>query len=183
MKSDLKSSPPTKGMTFHPKPMNLGFIVMGYDGDPSKIKTTLKSIVRWYDDAKAVVVLPEANKGDYQGAKVGGKSITSLINAGMENPPADWNVMLFAGVHVKERLDMRYSTFMEGTHDIFFPLIWGKFNFLDAPLNGLTIHKDTFKKVGPFADDNSLEICKMMWFLDATDKGCLFKAVAGTRMA
>jgi len=162
--------------------MDLGFVVLGYDGDPSKVTITLKSIERWYGKAKSVVVMPEGFKDEYKGAKIGGSSMTSLMNAGMVKPPAEWNVFLFAGVHVKEKLDQRYSTFMEDKRDIFFPLVWGKFNFIDAPLNGLTIHRQTFKEVGPFGIDNSIEICKMMWFIDATDHGCKFKAVAGTRM-
>lgn len=162
--------------------INLGFIVMGHDGDPSKISTTVKSIERSYAKAKKVVVVPEEFKKDHKGAKIGGNSITSLINTGMENALAEWNVMVFAGVIIKEKLDQRYSTFMESRLDIFYPLVWGNDSFIDATLNGLAIHRDTFTEIGQFSNDNSLEICKMMWFLDASDKGCKFKAIAGCRM-
>lgn len=167
---------------YHAAPMDLGFIVLGYDGDPSKASTTLRSIERNYPGARTVTVVPEEFKKDHKTALVGGTSITSLINAGMKKPPAEWNVMVFAGVHIKERLDKRYSTFMENRLDIFYPLVWGAWNFIDAPMNGLTIHRDTFPEIGPFGTDNSMEICKMMWFLDAHERGCKFKAIAGCRM-
>jgi hypothetical protein len=167
---------------YSPVPMDLGFIVLGHDGDPSKVSTTLKSIERSYPGAKTVTVIPAEFKKDHKSALIGGTSITSLINIGMKNPPAEWNAIVFAGVHIKEKLDQRYSSFMESRLDIFFPLIWGAWNFIDAPINGLTIHRDTFQEVGTFGVDNSLEICKMMWFLNADDKGCKFKAVAGCRM-
>lgn len=184
MKKEKIPEPVVTRPAYRPVPMDLGFIVLGFDGDPSKIGLTLKSIEKYYSGAKTVVVVPEGIKVDFKGAKVGGTSYTSLINTGMQKPPAEWNVIVLAGVNIKEKLDHRYSVFMESRRDIFFPLIWGKYNFLDAPLNGLTIHRDTFKEVGPFAaNEANLEICKMMWFFDATDKGCKFKAVAGTRMA
>ena len=168
--------------TYKAAPMDLGFIVMGHDGDPSKISTTLHSIERYYAGAKTLTVVPEEFKKDHQKALIGGGSITSLINTGMQNAPAEWNVLVFAGVHIKERLDIRYSTFMENRLDIFYPLVWGSWNFIDAPMNGLCIHRDTFPEIGQFSSDNALEICKMMWFFDAIDRGCKFKAIAGCRM-
>ena|ERR1700753_1485119 len=172
----------TNGMTYQPTPMNLGFIILCFDNDPHKPATTLSTIKNWYGNVKTIVVAPEEFKNVHKTAKVGGGSITSLINTGMKNAPNEWNVMLFSGVRIKEKLDQRYSAFMENRRDIFFPLLWGKHSFLEAPLNGLTIHRDTFKEIGKFADNNPLDICKMIWFLEATKIGCKFKAIAGTRM-
>lgn len=169
-------------MAYRPVPMNIGFIVLCLDPDPYKPATTLSSIERSYDGIKSVVVSPAEFKHVHKTAIIGGSSVTSLINAGMAKAPADWNIIVLAGVRVKERLDQKYSPFMESRQDIFFPLIFGHHNFLDAPMNGLTIHKDTFKEIGKFADDNPLEICKMMWFLQAHELGCKFKAIAGCRM-
>ncbi len=169
-------------LTYKPKPMDLGFIVMCFDNDPHKPITTLDSITRWYGDVKTVITTNEDFKTNHPKAKVGKKSITSLINVGMLHAPAEWNVVVFAGVRIKERLDQRYSIFMESRRDIFYPLIWGHNSFLDASINGLCIHKETFKEVGKFADDNPLEICKLMWFCKAEDIGCKFKAIAGCRM-
>lgn len=183
MKKEKKPTPVVPGKAqYHSSPMDLGFIIMAHDGDPSKITTTRKNIERYYEGAKVTVVVPEEFKNDHVGVKVGGHSVTSLINVGMESPPAEWNVLVFAGVHIKERLDQRYSTFLADRLDIFYPLIWGAWTFIEAPLNGLCIHRDTFKEIGEFSNENSLEICKMMWFLNATDLGCKFKAVAGCRM-
>jgi hypothetical protein len=169
-------------MAYRPVPMDLGFIVLCFDADPYKPLTTLSSIDRAYPGAKTEMVSPPDFKHIHKSAITGKGSLTSLINAGMSKPPAEWNVIVMAGVRVKEQLDKKYSPFMESRLDIFFPLIFGFHNFLDAPMNGLTIHRDTFKEVGKFADDNPLEICKMMWFLEAHGKNCKFKAVAGCRM-
>lgn len=167
---------------YRPAHMDLGFVILGYDGDPNKIQTTLNSISRSYRDAKSTIAVPEAHKECFKGVRTGGDSITSLINAGMEKPPAEWNAFVLAGVRVSERLDQRYAVFMENRLDIFYPLVWGKTNFIDSPLNGLTVHRDTYPEIGKFGVDLSIEICKMMWFLDASDRGCKFKAVAGCRM-
>ena len=183
MKQEKQSAPVTVGKPqYRPMPMNMGFVIMGHDGDPSKIATTVKSIQRSYENVKTTIVVPEMFKKSYKGAKVGGSSVTSLINTGMEHAPAEWNVMVFAGVIIKERLHHRYSAFMESRLDVFYPLVWGNDNFIDATLNGLAIHRDTFAEVGQLSNDNSLEICKMMWFLEASEKGCKFKAIAGCRM-
>ena len=164
--------------------MDIGFIILGYDGEEYKIKTTLKSISNYYGSVKCLVVIPSGIKKPFKESIVGGKSFTSLINEGMSHAPAEWNIIVLSGVHVREKLDEKYSVFYESRKDIFFPLIWGNDNFLDASLNGLTFHRDTFKEVGNFAtNEDSLEICKLMWFLEATDKGCKFKAIANTKMA
>jgi hypothetical protein len=182
MKKATKPAPIVGKPMFRPASMPVGFIILGFDGDPSKIRTTLNSITKWYGPANVVVAVPESRHEDWKGARIGGDSITSLINAGMTKPPADWNVVVLAGVHIKEKLDQRYSIFMQDRLDIFYPLVWGRANFLDAPINGLCFHRDTYKEVGPLGNNNSLELCKMMWFLDAHEYGCRFKAVAGTRM-
>lgn len=183
MKQEKQPDPVVVGKpNYRAMPMNIGFTVMGFDDDPSKVSTTIKSIQRTYSNVKTLVVVPEEFKKDHKGAKVGGNSVTSLINTSMEHAPAEWNVLVFAGVIIKEKLDQRYSSFMESRLDIFYPLVWGNVSFIDATLNGLAIHRDTFAEVGQFSNDNSLEICKMMWFLDASNKGCKFKAIAGCRM-
>lgn len=180
----MNNSAPLKSkQRYRYAPMELGFVVVSCDGDPSRIGFTKRSIQKWYGDVKTIAVVPEAHQRDCPDALTSGNSITSMINVGMNRSPGEWNVVVLAGVTIKEKLNDRYSFFMENRRDIFFPLVWGKMDFVKAPLNGLAIHRETFAEVGPFATDNSLELCKLMWFLEATDRGCKFKGIQGTRMA
>jgi len=48
-------------------------------------------------------------------------------------------------------------------------------------LNGLMIHKDTFKKIGSFSN-NPLCYSKMIWADQAIEQKCKFKAILGIRI-
>ena len=54
--------------------MDLSFVVIGFDGDQSKVTTTTRSIKKWYANAKIIVVVPDEFKQNYKEAKAGGKA-------------------------------------------------------------------------------------------------------------
>lgn len=112
----------------------------------------------------------------------GKETYTSLINAGLKSPPAEWNFVVIAGTYVRHRLDNKYSMFMESEKDILFPIVDNKYNFVDATINGLLVHKNCLKEIGPMAEIGPFEICKMMWALEAIEKGYKFKAILGAKL-
>ena len=79
-------------------------------------------------------------------------------------------------------LDKKFSLFIERTTDILYPIADGKYNFVDATLNGLCIHRDTWKRVGELGNSNPIEICKLLWGMQAMNQNCKFKAIIGTKI-
>ena len=49
-------------------------------------------------------------------------------------------------------------------------------------MNGILINRKAFKLIGPFGDDNPLEVCKLMWALEAKSKGCQIIGVLGPKI-
>src|SRR3990167_10327333 len=154
--------------------MDIGFLVLCHNNNISHLKNTVASIRRAYSDASCAAVAYDEIKQDNLKemhkicpTHVGGKSITSLINVGIACVSAEWIMIVMAGTWVRPHMDRKYSLFLKSNKDIFFPIVDKLANFVDATLNGLCIHRDTFKEIGNFSTDNSMEICKLFWALDA----------------
>lgn len=170
------------------KAIDYGFVIICPTANLGQIQTTVNSIKCNYPEAKYICVLPDnTHKDDIKeinklvSSVVGGSTITSLINKGMSSPPCkNWNFLVIAGSWVRPRLERKFSSFIESEKDILFPIVDKKANFIEGTLNGILVHKKTFKEVGSFSNDNPLDICKIMWAMEAIDKGCKFKAVVGT---
>lgn len=116
-------------------------------------------------------------------------TITSLINVGMKKTKADWNAIVFAGSWVRSNIYRKFDLFVEKEKDILFPVVDGKINFTEGSMNGIIIHKDTFKEVGDFSTApmqksgcSDLELIKLFWSLQAIEKGCTFKAIIGMKI-
>jgi len=174
---------------YHHKPLNYGFVILCADNNMGLAKSTVLTIRRNYSGAESVVAVSEKmHKDDVASLRglcptfQGKDTITSLINCGMKHAPADWNFIVFAGSYVRPNLDKKFSLFVERNTDILFPIADGKYTFVDGTMNGIFMHRDTFKLVGDMADKNPLEICKLFWSMAATEKGCKFKAIAGTKI-
>lgn len=161
------------------KPINVGFIILCPNCNIGQLTTTISSIKHSYPNSPYHCVLPEhCHPDDLKSHVKGGKTITSLINAGMSPPPCDeWNFIIMAGNWVKKLLDKKYAYFMESEKDIFFPIVEKKMNFVDGTMNGILIHRKAFQDIGFFANNSPMEVCKLMWAIDAIDKGYQFKAI------
>jgi len=109
-------------------------------------------------------------------------TFSSLINIGMKHAPADWNFIVCAGVTVRSGLDRKFSFFVESEKDILFPIVDKKAHFVDGTLNGIFIHKNTFKEIGNWDEVDDLSLVKTAWALEAIDKGCKFKSIANSRI-
>ena len=100
----------------------------------------------------------------------------------MKNAPADWNFVVVAGTILRKDMHIRFGRFVEKDTDILFPVAEGKYNFIDATINGLFMHKDMFKQVGDWDTNTSLELCKTLWAGYAVEKGCKFKAITNMKI-
>lgn len=172
---------------YHPKTIEYGFVVICPNANIGQIKTTVNSIKCNYQGSPCLCVLPETiHKDDLKEvgklckSTTGGDTITSLINAGMRSPPcSNWNFIVISGSWVRPNLNKKFAYFIETEKDILFPIVERKTNFVEGTLNGILIHKKAFKEIGEFSNDNPLDICKMMWAIEAIEKGHKFKAIIG----
>ena len=170
------------------KSINFGFVIICPSNNIGQIKTTINSIKHIYHTEKYICVVPEECHVDdlkemnkFCCTIKGGDTITSLINAGMDKATCnEWNFLVIAGTWIRGGLDKKYSYFIESEKDILFPIVDRQTNFVDGSINGFLMHKKGWKEIGHFPSDNPLEICKLMWTMDAIDKGYKFKAVLGT---
>lgn len=176
-----------------------GFIILSPNHNVGLVQSTLYSVKRecrnnppcvcvTSDDTKATVV---EDLSKICRAIKGGKTITSLINTGLANTETDWNIIIFEGSQVTARAVDKLCMFAKNPETILFPIVMdydraGKprnilYEFDKGTLNGLTIHKETFNKVGKFSD-NPISISKMFWQMDALEKGCQFRSILGAKI-
>lgn len=64
-----------------------------------------------------------------------------------------------------------------------YPVVDRKHAFDEATINGILMPKQAINEVGPFGDNNrSIQLVKMLWALQALNKGYKFKALVGARL-
>lgn len=170
------------------KPLEFGFIIICPNLNIGHLKNTISSIDIYYPQAKTLVVLPGLCKKEeldsisrLKKAIKGGKTVTSLVNKGMENSPSPaWNFLLYSKGWLRTpKLDIKYSYFVETEKDILFPIVNRNLTFIASDINGLLIHKKTFEEVGDFPDIDSLDSSKVIWATKAINSGCKFKGIVG----
>ena len=171
------------------KPLDLGFIILCHDGTASRLWNTISSIQVHYPNCPCICATGESTTEEELKTmqkkcvtRMGKNTITSLINAGMKSAPASWNFIVIAGSYVRGHLDQKFSYFVEEEKDVLFPIVDKKMNFVDGTINGILMHKKTFKEVGEMGEYESLELCKLEWAVRAIENGCRFKAIAGTKI-
>ena len=171
------------------KELDFGFIVLCPENHSGSLKSTVNSIKARYPKYPVICITEKTTKDEnlkkmkeictvYKGQD----TFSSLINIGMKNTKAEWNFILCAGPLIPNKIDKRFSFFIENKKDVLFPIVDNKTNFVDATLNGLLINKETWKEVGEMANTGPLEIVKLMWALDAIAKGVQFKAISSVKI-
>jgi hypothetical protein len=170
------------------KDLKYGFIILCPNLNTGHIRNTIGSTDICYPDAKTVVIVPtDCNKEDLESLSKlkktykGGKTIASMINAGMKHASIEWNFILFPKGWIKSRIDIKYSYFVESEKDILFPIVNRKLTFDKADINGLFIHKKAFQDIGDFPDMDNLDISKLIWTTNAIEKGYKFKGIVGAK--
>lgn len=171
------------------KNLDFGFVILCPEHAVNLVRITANSIKLRYPDWRYICVVdssatPEDMKDlrEICPAYKGKETFSSLINAGMKHAPSEWNFIVMAGTTVRDRMNYKFSYFIDSEKDILFPIADGKYTFVDGTINGLLINKKTYKEVGDMVDTGPLEVCKLMWALTAIEKGCKFKAIAGTKL-
>jgi len=171
------------------KELNYGFIILCSEHKINLLTTSVNSIKRNYNDVPLVCISDNtANNNDLLEMKklcptyLGKDTFSSLINVGIRHAPADWNFIICAGTSVRGRLNDKFSLFIENDKDILFPIANKRFNFIDGTINGLLINKKTFKCVGDMGEDSNFEHVKISWAIKAIEKGCIFKAIANSKL-
>ena len=181
------------------KYLNFGFVILSPDHDLGRLKSTINSIKNRYSSEVTYVCATskDATAEDIKEMNEvcptfrAGTTFTSLINKGMSKGHKEWNLIIVEGTIVKRGMQFKYSRFIESDLDVLYPIVVdydrdGKpvklhMSFDEAPLNGIFVHQKAFKLVGNFGN-NSLEIEKLLWAVDANNKGCKFKGILGAKV-
>lgn len=165
------------------KALKIGFVVLCPNQNLGHLKNTINSINEHYKDASIVSVLPDECTSPFPKAIKGGKTLQSLLNAGLHASPCkDWNFVILTRGWLNNKLDVKYSYFVETVNDVLYPVINKVANFIDAEVNGLFINKKKFIEVGDFKDTANFIQSKLLWAEAALKKGCKFKGIVGTKI-
>ena len=175
---------------FEIKDLNFGFIILCTDMNLNTLKSTIKSLSKSHSKCPIIAVVPNNTKADIlekmkECAEVfkGKDTITSLMNTGLRNCPAEWGIFIMAGTWLKIKLANKFSRFIEDETDVLFPIANRIYDFKNATLDGLCINKKTFKKVGSFAEQGPIPKCKEKWSIYASGLcNTKFKAILGAQI-
>lgn len=175
---------------FEIKDLDFGFIILCSDMNPVALKNTIRSLKLSHPTCPHIAIVPSMTKAEVikemkEDTTVfkAKDTITSLMNTGLRNAPADWNIFVMAGTWLKFRLAHKLSRFIENDSDVLFPIVDKVTDFKHGSLNGLCMHKKTFKKVGPFAEQGPIPTVKEEWAIYAVDLcGTKFKAILGAQI-
>lgn len=167
------------------KSIKYGFIILCPNCNFGHLKNTLNSINAYYPNSKIAIIVPDDCVENYPKAIKGGSTIASMINAGLKEPKcAEWNFVVCAEGWLKNRIDIKYSYFIESNKDILFPVLKTRntnYNFANIDVNGMLIHKNAISDVGDFPNID-METSKIIWTTQAIEKGYKFKGVVGGRL-
>ena len=176
--------------------MDVGFLILNPDRNITGLRNTLNSIKNHSYDRESICVVGDnvfaedmkTFNGMCKTFKAGNK-ITSLINVGMQKLKHEWCLIIFAGSRIPAFVEKKLESFATMESDVLFPIIERRFNFVDAPFNGVLINKNFFAKVGELSitevkDEglNEFELAKIMWTIIALEQGATFKGIVGLRI-
>lgn len=171
------------------KKLDFGFVILCSEHAVKLLQSTANSIKRRYPGVSYLCATDDTAKPrDIKEMKEicptfkGKNTFSSLINVGLKNSKSDWNFIVFAGSTIPSKLDLRYFYFVDNEKDILFPIVENKTDFISGTLNGILIHKETFKEIGNIENEGNLEFVKTIWASKAVTKGCRFKAIYGIKI-
>jgi hypothetical protein len=140
---------------YQPKELNCHFVVICPESNVSHLRGTA-SVLKSHGFGITAVLDERASGADLAEARAicpvacGGKTITSLINCGLENGGPEWNMIVVAGSWVRPGVVKKMSHFVESDLDVLFPVVDRQCSFQKGTLNGLMVHRRTFELVGPW---------------------------------
>jgi hypothetical protein len=176
--------------------LDIGIIVLCPDRNVGGLKNTTGSIKHHFWDRECIAVAGNdvtkeelAQMAQYCPSYKGKNTITSLVNKGMRHLKHEWGFIIFGGSRVQPFMERKFVSFANKQSDILFPIVERRCNFVDGSFNGVLINKKFFKVVGKFPEDdlikdgmNDFEMAKLLWTVDAMEKGGKFKGIIGMRV-
>lgn len=169
-----------------PKDLDCGFVIIAPENNAKHIEITAMSIIRKFGATPMVCVMTsEASEDSESEASSlcrvvkGGTTYSSLINAALRNPQAEWTMIIISGTSMRMRTYRKYGFFTETKRDILYPVVDRKMNFVDGTVNGILFHRDAHSEVGDMPECQSLEESKMRWGYEASCRGYKFKGIVG----
>lgn len=167
---------------------SLEFIILNPDCNPGTLQKTVKTIQNNFPDSKYCCVVGSEARDIEEVKKVcptrvGGLTITSLMNKGIEESKQEWVFIVMAGAWLNPNSLRKYKLFLKNHNEILYPVVDRKIGFDEATINGILMSKKTFQTVGKFSDQNhSITLVKLIWAIVALEKGIRFKALVGARL-
>jgi hypothetical protein len=177
--------------------LDIGLIVLCPDRNIGGLRNTAGSVLFHFYDRECIAVagddvtkeeLVQMEKHCVKAYK-GKNTITSLVNKGMRHLKHKWGFIVFAGSRVQPFMERKLADFVASDTDILYPLVEGKYNFVEGSFNGVLINKKFFNKVGKFPEDdlqkqgvNDFELAKLLWSIEAIEQGATFKGICGLRV-
>jgi hypothetical protein len=178
--------------------LNFGFAILSPEYNYGALKCTVRSITNFYPNA-SIVCATARSTGSKELKEMkeicptfrGKNTITSLMNTALKKGNKEWNIIIMEGTPVRVGFVEKISRFYDSEKDIFFSIsmdynIKGyptkiRDNFVDCSLNGITMHQNAYKEVGDFGDE-SLEMSKNLWSVEAHNKGYRFVGILGSKL-
>lgn len=167
---------------------SLGFIILNPESNPAALRTTVRTIESNFKECSLLCVVGKDAKEQQENKRYapiveGGKTITSLIDAGVEATKKEWCMIIQAGTYLRSTSLKKYEYFQREEKEILYPVVDRIYAFDEASINGLVMPKSAIKEVGKFGDNNhSIQLVKLLWGIQAIDKGYKFKALVGARL-
>jgi len=176
--------------------MDVGFIVLCPDRNTASLKNTVGSVRYHTSDRECIAVVPKGTVAkelkefkEICETYKGQDTITSLVNTGMKKTKHEWACLVFGGSRIFPYTERRFLPWIKTDKDVIYPVVEHKFGFVEASFNGVVINKNFFEEVGDFPTAamqkeglNDFEFAKLLWALDAMDKGAKFKGIVGLRI-
>ena len=165
------------------------FVVVCIDSSTGLFKNTIDSIQQQHPGVPAICVVskgtdPETTKFMESRCEVshGGSTVTSLINEGFRKAQREWAFVVFSGSLARLKMHEKISFYIQSKKDILFPVANNIANFVDGTMNGMLVHRDTFRLVGDMPEDSDLGLSKAIWAHEAVNHGCRLKAIVGAKI-
>lgn len=171
------------------EPSEVGFVILCPHRNLGGFRTTARSVAGSFPGQPLVGVLgADATDGEVQefGRDAptvrAGRTVTSLMNAGVGGlPKAEWVCFLDAGTVARPGMFRQHRRF--GPKDIMYRVVGRRHDFTDAGIDGMVVNRGTFLDVGPLSEgEDSMELVKLFWGLDAVERGCRLVGIVGTRL-
>lgn len=175
--------------------MDVGIVILSPNVSYSGVRNTLGSLSLYsYNRESICVVGNNATSKDLKELKTlcptykGKDTITSLINIGIKKNKHEWSFIMFGGSRIPHRVEWKWNMFCKSNKDILYPLAEKHCDFVEGCFNGVLVNNEFFKEVGDFPSApvkkegfNDFEFSKLLWGIDALQKGAIFKGVLGMR--